>query len=126
MVIKRRIKNTNFHRQSDLFNPELFLTINKINERFGKDVIGYGNDKNDYKLTKLLESKDIAFLKENADKLLQKYQKIDRDIILYSKAKKTNANVYKIQLLKKEKEKIKKMYILIRKRINNIVNNGNN
>jgi hypothetical protein len=111
------IKNNEKINQKDLFNPELFLTIDKINERFGKDAIRYGNDKNEYKLKKLIESTDINILKKNANDLLKKYQKIDRDIILYSKAKKSNANIYKIKLLKKEKEKIKKIYIEIRQKI---------
>ena len=111
------IKNNNKINQKDLFNPELFLTIDKINKRFGKDAIGYGNDKSDYKLTKVLESTNVNILKKNANDLLKKYQKIDREIILYSKAKKSNANVYKIKLLKKEKEKIRKIYIEIRQKI---------
>ena len=119
------IKNNNKINQKDLFNPELFLTIDKINKRFGKDVIGYGNDKSDYKLTKVLESTNVNILKKNANDLLKKYQKIDREIILYSKAKKSNANVYKIKLLKKEKERIRKIYIEIRQKILSISSYGN-
>ncbi|MSO14392.1 hypothetical protein [Rickettsiales endosymbiont of Trichoplax sp. H2] len=111
------IKNNNKINQKDLFNPELFLTIDKINKRFGKDAIGYGSDKSDYKLTKVLESTNVNILKKNANDLLKKYQKIDREIILYSKAKKSNANVYKIKLLKKEKERIRKIYIEIRQKV---------
>ena len=119
------IKNNNTINQKDLFNPELFLTIDKINKRFGKDAIGYGNDKNEYKLTKLIESTDTNILKKNADDLLKKYQQIDREIISYSKAMKSNANIYKMNLLKKEKEKIKKVYIEIRQKILSISNYGN-
>lgn len=119
------IKNNNKINQKDLFNPELFLTIDKINKRFGKDAIGYGNDKSDYKLTKVLESTNVNILKKNANDLLKKYQKIDREIILYSKAKKSNANVYKIKLLKKEKERIRKIYIEIRQKILSISSYGN-
>ena len=119
------IKNNNKINQKDLFNPELFLTIDKINKRFGKDAIGYGSDKSDYKLTKVLESTNVNILKKNANDLLKKYQKIDREIILYSKAKKSNANVYKIKLLKKEKERIRKIYIEIRQKILSISSYGN-
>ena len=119
------IKNNNKINQKDLFNPELFLTIDKINKRFGKDAIGYGNDKSDYKLTKVLESTNVNILKKNANDLLKKYQKIDREIILYSKAKKSNANVYKIKLLKKEKERIRKIYIEIKQKILSISSYGN-
>ena len=119
------IKDNNKTNQKDLFNPELFLTIDKINKRFGKNAIGYGNDKSDYKLTKVLESTNVNILKENANDLLKRYQKIDREIILYSKAKKSNANVYKIKLLKKEKERIRKIYIEIRQKILSISSYGN-
>jgi len=119
------IKNNEKINQKDLSNPELFLTIDKINKRFGKDAIGYGNNKSDYKLTKLLESTDVNILKKNAYDLLKEYQKIDREIILYSKAKKSNANIYKMKLLKKEKERIRKMYIEIRQKILSISSYGN-
>jgi len=121
----KKVKKEIALKQKALFNPELYLTIDKINKRFGKDAIRYGNDKNEYKLKKHIESADINILKKNANDLLKKYQQIDKDIILYSKARKTNANIYKVKLLKKEKERIRKIYIEIRQKILNFSNCGN-
>ena len=103
--------------QKDLFNPELFLTIDKINEKFGKDTICFGNQLGNIDFNKLLSSNDINLLKVKADELLKKYQLIDKQLITYTKAKNTNANIYKKRQLAKQKQEIKQIYISIRQRI---------
>jgi hypothetical protein len=123
--MKKLIKNNKKINQQKLFNPELFLTLNNIKERFGKNVIGYGNDTSDYKSNKVLESRNINLLRKNADELLKQYQKLDKEIILYSKVKNIKVNIHKKNLLEKEKERIRILYVKIRERIINIVSNGN-
>ena len=123
--MKKMIKNNKKINQQKLFNPELFLTLNNIKERFGKNAIGYGNDTSDYKSNKVLESRNINLLRKNADELLKQYQKLDKEIILYSKVKSIKVNIHKKNLLEKEKERIRILYVKIRKRIINIASNGN-
>lgn len=123
--MKKLIKNNKKINQQKLFNPELFLTLNNIKERFGKNAIGYGNDTSDYKSNKVLESRNINLLRKNADELLKQYQKLDKEIILYSKVKSIKVNIHKKNLLEKEKERIRILYVKIRKRIINIASNGN-
>jgi len=123
--MKKLIKNNKKINQQKLFNPELFLTLNNIKERFGKNAIGYGNDTSDYKSNKVLKSTDINLLRKNADELLKQYQKLDKEIILYSKVKSIKVNMHKKNLLEKEKERIRILYVKIRKRIINIASNGN-
>lgn len=123
--MKKLIKNNKKINQQKLFNPELFLTLNNIKERFGKNAIGYGNDTSDYKSNKVLKSTDINLLRKNADELLKQYQKLDKEIILYSKVKSIKVNIHKKNLLEKEKERIRILYVKIRKRIINIASNGN-
>ena len=123
--MKKLIKNNKKINQQKLFNPELFLTLNDIKERFGKNAIGYGNDTSDYKSNKVLESRNINLLRKNADELLKQYQKLDKEIILYSKVKNIKLNIHKKNLLEKEKERIRILYVKIRKRIINIASNGN-
>jgi len=123
--MKKLIKNNKKINQQKLFNPELFLTLNNIKERFGKNAIGYGNDTSDYKSNKVLESRNINLLRKNADELLKQYQKLDKEIILYSKVKSIKLNIHKKNLLEKEKERIRILYVKIRKRIINIASNGN-
>ena len=118
--MKKLIKNNKKINQQKLFNPELFLTLNNIKERFGKNAIGYGNDTSDYKSNKVLKSTDINLLRKNADELLKQYQKLDKEIILYSKVKSIKVNMHKKNLLEKEKERIRILYVKIRKRIINI------
>lgn len=123
--MKKLIKNNKKINQQKLFNPELFLTLNDIKERFGKNAIGYGNDTSDYKSNKVLKSTDINLLRKNVDELLKQYQKLDKEIILYSKVKNIKLNIHKKNLLEKEKERIRILYVKIRKRIINIASNGN-
>jgi len=123
--MKKLIKNNKKINQQKLFNPELFLTLNNIKERFGKNAIGYGNDTSDYKSNKVLESRNINLLRKNADELLKQYQKLDKEIILYSKVKSIKLNIHKKNLLEKEKERIRILYVKIRKRIINIASNSN-
>lgn len=123
--MKKLIKNNKKINQQKLFNPELFLTLNNIKERFGKNAIGYGNDTSDYKSNKVLESRNINLLRKNADELLKQYQKLDKEIILSSKVKSIKVNIHKKNLLEKEKERIRILYVKIRKRIINIASNGN-
>ena len=65
--MKKLIKNNKKINQQKLFNPELFLTLNNIKERFGKNAIGYGNDTSDYKSNKVLKSTDINLLRNEDD-----------------------------------------------------------
>lgn len=123
--MKKLIKNNKKINQQKLFNPELFLTLNNIKERFGKNAIGYGNDTSDYKSNKVLKSTDINLLRKNADELLKQYQKLDKEIILSSKVKSIKVNIHKKNLLEKEKERIRILYVKIRKRIINIASNSN-
>lgn len=123
--MKKLIKNNKKINQQKLFNPELFLTLNNIKERFGKNTIGYGNDTSDYKSNKVLESRNINLLRKNADELLKQYQKLDKEIILYSKVKSIKVNIHKKNLLEKEKERIRILYVKLRKKITNIASNGN-
>lgn len=123
--MKKLIKNNKKINQQKLFNPELFLTLNNIKERFGKNAIGYGNDTSDYKSNKVLESRNINLLRKNADELLKQYQKLDKEIILSSKVKSIKVNIHKKNLLEKEKERIRILYVKIRKRIINIASNSN-
>ena len=106
--------------QKDLFNTELFLTIDKINEKFGNNTVGFGNNLGNVDFDKLLNSNDINLLQKKADELLKKYQQIDKQLIAYTKAKNTNANIYKKRQLAKQKEEIKKIYISVRQRIKDL------
>ena len=106
--------------QKDLFNPELFLTIDKINEKFGNNTVGFGNNLGNVDFDKLLNSNDINLLQEKANELLKKYQQIDKQLIAYAKDKNTNANIYKKRQLAKQKEEIKKIYISVKQRIKDL------
>ena len=115
-IINKTKKNTSSN-QKDLFNPELFLTIDKINKKFGKDTVCFGDQLGNLDYDKLLDSNDFNLLKSEADKLLKTYQHIDKQLIALSKANNTNANIYKRKQLAKQKDEIKQIYISIRKRI---------
>ena len=104
-------------KQKDLFNPELFSTIDEINKKFGKDTVCFGNQLGNLNYNKLLLSDDLNLLKQEADKLLKIYQQIDKQLIALSKANNTNANIFKRKQLEKQKEEIKHNYVSIRKRI---------
>ena len=109
-------KNT-ASKQRGLFNPELFLTIDEINKKFGKDTVNFGNQLGDLDYDALLNSNDSYLLKQEADKLLKTYQQIDKQLIVFSKVNNTNSNIFKTTQLEKQKEKVRYNYILIRKRI---------
>ena len=115
-IINKTKKNTSSN-QKDLFNPELFLTIDKINKKFGKDTVCFGDQLGNLDYDKLLDSNDFNLLKSEADKLLKTYQQIDKQLIAFSKANNTNANIYKRKQLQKQKDEIKQVYVSIRKRI---------
>ena len=110
--------------QKDLFNPELFLTIDEINKKFGKDTVCFGDQLGNLDYDKLLDSNDLNLLRSEADKLLKTYQQIDKQLIALSKANATNSNLFKRKQLEKQKEKIKHIYISIRKRLNLISKNN--
>ena len=114
-IINKTKKSTSSN-QKDLFNPELFLTIDKINKKFGKDTVCFGDQLGNLDYDKLLDSNDFNLLKSEADKLLKTYQQIDKQLIAFSKANNTNSNIYKRKQLQKQKDKIKQIYISIRKR----------
>ena len=115
-IINKTKKSTSSN-QKDLFNPELFLTIDKINKKFGKDTVCFGDQLGNLDYDKLLDSNDFNLLKSKADKLLKTYQHIDKQLIAFSKANNTNANIYKRKQLQKQKDEIKQVYVSIRKRI---------
>ena len=113
--------------QKDLFNPELFLTIDEINKKFGKDTVCFGDQLGNLDYDQLLDSNDLNLLRSEADKLLKTYQQIDKQLIALSKANitnSTNSNIFKRTQLEKQKEKIKHIYISIRKRLNLIFKNN--
>lgn len=113
--------------QKDLFNPELFLTIDEINKKFGKDTVCFGDQLGNLDYDKLLNSNDLNLLRSEADKLLKTYQQIDKQLIALSKANitnSTNSNLFKRNQLEKQKERIKQIYISIRKRLNLISKNN--
>ena len=115
--ITNKTKKSTSSNQKDLFNPELFLTIDKINKKFGKDTVCFGDQLGNLDYDKLLDSNDFNLLKSEADKLLKTYQQIDKQLMALSKANNTNANIYKCKQLQKQKDEIKQIYISIRKRI---------
>ena len=104
-------------KQKDLFNPELFSTIDEINKKFGKDTVCFGDQLGNLDYDKLLVSDDWNLLKSEADKLLKTYQQIDKQLIVLSKANNCNSSLFKKKQLEKQKEKIKQIYISTRKRI---------
>ena len=113
--------------QKDLFNPELFLTIDEINKKFGKDTVCFGDQLGNLDYDQLLNSNDLNLLRSEADKLLKTYQQIDKQLIALSKANNTNStnsNIFKRKQLEKQKEKIKQIYISIRKKLNLISKNN--
>ncbi len=115
-IINNTKKSTSSN-QKDLFNPELFLTIDEINKKFGKDTVCFGYQLGNLDYDKLLDSNYLNLLKSEADKLLKTYQQIDKQLIALSKLNNTNANIYKRKQLEKQKDKIKQIYISIRKRM---------
>ena len=115
-IINKTNKSTSSN-QKDLFNPELFLTIEEINKKFGKDTVCFGDQLGNLDYDKLLDSNDFNLLKSEADKLLKTYQQIDKQLIALSKATNTNSNIYKRKQLQKQKDEIKQVYVSIRKRI---------
>ena len=119
-IINKTNKSTSSN-QKDLFNPELFLTIDKINKKFGKDTVCFGDQLGNLDYDKLLDSNDFNLLKSEADKLLITYQQIDKQLIALSKATNTNSNIYKRKQLQKQKDEIKQIYISIKKRIPQII-----
>ena len=76
--------------QKDLFNPELFLTIDEINKKFGKDTVCFGDQLDNFGYDKLLNSNNLNLLKSEADKSLKIYQQIDKQLIVLSKANNSN------------------------------------
>ena len=119
-IINKTNKSTSSN-QKDLFNPELFLTIEEINKKFGKDTVCFGDQLGNLDYDKLLDSNDFNLLKCEADKLLKTYQQIDKQLIALSKATNTNSNIYKRKQLQKQKDEIKQIYISIKKRIPQII-----
>ena len=119
-IINKTNKSTSSN-QKDLFNPELFLTIEEINKKFGKDTVCFGDQLGNLDYDKLLDSNDFNLLKSEADKLLITYQQIDKQLIALSKATNTNSNIYKRKQLQKQKDEIKQIYISIKKRIPQII-----
>jgi hypothetical protein len=115
--ITNKTKKSTYSNQKDLFNSELFLTIEEINKKFGKDTVCFGDQLGNLDYDKLLDSNDLNLLKSEADKLLKTYQQIDKQLIAFSKVNNTNANIYKRKQLEKQKDEIKQIYISIRKRI---------
>ena len=115
-IINKTNKSTSSN-QKDLFNPELFLTIEEINKKFGKDTVCFGDQLGNLDYDKLLDSNDFNLLKSEADKLLKTYQQINKQLIALSKATNTNSNIYKRKQLQKQKDEIKQVYVSIRKRI---------
>jgi hypothetical protein len=115
---------TTISKQKDLFNPELFSTIDEINKKFGKDTVCFGDQLGNLDYDKLLDSNDLNLLRSETDKLLKTYQQIDKQLIALSKANATNSNLFKRKQLEKQKEKIKHIYISIRKRLNLISKNN--
>jgi len=112
-----KTKKSTSSNQKDLFNPELFLTIDELNKKFGKDTVCFGDQLGNLDYDKLLDSNDFNLLKCEADKLLKNDQQIDKQLIALSKATNTNSNIYKRKQLQKQKDEIKQIYISIRKRI---------
>ena len=115
-IINKTNKSTSSN-QKDLFNPELFLTIEEINKKFGKDTVCFGDQLGNLDYDKLLDSNDFNLLKSEADKLLITYQQIDKQLIALSKATNTNSNIYKRKQLQKQKDEIKQVYVSIKQRI---------
>ena len=76
--------------QKDLFNPELFITIDEINKKFGKDTVCFGDQLDNFGYDKLLNSNNLNLLKSEADKSLKIYQQIDKQLIVLSKANNSN------------------------------------
>ena len=64
----------------------MFLTIEEINKKFGKDTVCFGDQLGNLDYDKLLDSNDFNLLKSEADKLLKTYQQIDKQLIAFSKA----------------------------------------
>ena len=95
----------------------MFLAIDEINKKFGKDTVCFGDQLGNLDYDKLLDSNDFNLLKSEADKLLKTYQQIDKQLIALSKATNTNSNIYKRKQLQKQKDEIKQVYVSIRKRI---------
>jgi hypothetical protein len=105
----------------------LFLTIDEINKKFGKDTVCFGDQLGNLDYDRLLNSNDLNLLRSEADKLLKTYQQIDKQLIALSKANNTNStnpNLFKRKELEKQKEKIKQIYISIRKKLNLISKNN--
>ena len=105
----------------------MFLTIDEINKKFGKDTVCFGDQLGNLDYDKLLDSNDLNLLRSEADKLLKTYQQIDKQLIALSKANtinSTKSNLFKRKQLEKQKEKIKHIYISIRKRLNLISKNN--
>ena len=115
-IINKTKKSTSSN-QKDLFNPELFLAIDEINKKFGKDTVCFGDQLGNLDYDKLLDSNDFNLLKCEADKLLKTYQQIDKQLIALSKANDANVNIHKRKQLEKQKNKIKQIYISVRKSI---------
>ena len=99
----------------------MFLTIDKINKKFGKDTVCFGDQLGNLDYDKLLDSNDLNLLKSEADKLLKTYQQIDKQLMALSKANNTNANIYKRKQLQKQKDEIKQIYISVKQRITQII-----
>jgi hypothetical protein len=85
-IINKTKKSTSSN-QKDLFNPELFLTIDEINKKFGKDTVCFGDQLGNLDYDKLLDSNDFNLLKSEADKLLKTYQQIDKQLIVMRQVK---------------------------------------
>ena len=115
-MTKNNIK-VKYFTQRNLFNPELFLTIDGINKKFGKNTVCFGNQLGNLDDNKLFDSNDVNLLKSEADKLLKTYQQIDKQLIALSKANDANVNIHKRKQLEKQKNKIKQIYVSVRKSI---------
>ena len=70
-IINKTKKSTSSN-QKDLFNPELFLTIDKINKKFGKDTVCFGDQLGNLDYDKLLDSNDFNL--PNKVLVYKKYQ----------------------------------------------------
>ncbi|KAF8818048.1 hypothetical protein [Rickettsia endosymbiont of Cardiosporidium cionae] len=129
--IKSSSKNKNTALKTTVFKiaqakkggyPQLLLVVGKIKEKFGNNVIGFGNKLDNVTFDKLLNSNDITLLQEKTDELRKKYQQITKQLTACAKAKNTNAKKNKKKQLVKQREEIKKIYIAITQKVKSFYN----
>ena len=113
-MIKRYIKNNS--SQYDLFNPELDCIITKLNERFGNNAVRFVKEKEDKRVK--VTSDNIEESRKKLKTLLGSYQELDKNITELLKLR--NYDQRNLLQLKKEKEKIKKAYVLLKRKVHSI------